>query len=166
MRQLGSGVLAVLAAAAVVFVSPVGRADPQPAAAAAAEQEGKPGAAALGPGTIFLTRIALRAPETGTIYLSQGQALPSLPEPVGSCRLRLRVPGGQIAAGTPLTVERVDSATSAYEDRGISSVTWRFAAGDPAESLYCDTVGRSGPSAGDIELELQGILKVEAASAE
>lgn len=165
MRQLWSSLAGVLAVAVAVAAAE-SQADPQPPTTAAAEREGKPGAAALGPGTIFLTRIPLQAPEAGTLYLSQGQALPSLLEPVGSCRLRFRVPGGKIAAGTPLTVEGVESATSPYEDRGISSVTWRFAAGDPAESLLCDTVGRNGPNAGDVELEMQGVLKIEAAPAQ
>lgn len=165
MRSAREKLVRALAIAGILVV-PAAWADPQPPGVAQAQREGRPGASALGPGTIFLTRMALRAPESGTLYLSQGQALASLPEPVGSCRLRFRVPGGQIATGTPLTVEAVDSATSPYEDRGISSVTWRFAPGDPAESLFCDTVGRGGLAQGDVELEIQGILKLEAPQAE
>ncbi len=138
-------------------------ADPLPPGAAEAEFAGKPGAAALGAGTIFLTQAAIRAPESGVVFLSGGQALASLDEPVGSCRLRLRVAGAEIPRGTPLTVETVDSARSAYDDRGISSVTWRFAEGDPAELLLCDTVGSGGPTQGDVEAEVRGLLKIEAA---
>lgn len=158
MRALWSGI-----AASLVLAAGAAGADPPAPGSLEAAREGRPGAAALGAGTIFLTRVAIRAPESGLVYLSGGQALASLDEPVGSCRLRLRVAGGQIPAGTPLTADAVDSATSPYEDRGISSVTWRFGASDPAESLLCDTVGRDGPTQGDVEAELRGLLRIEAA---
>ncbi len=89
--------------------------------------------------------------------------MPSLDQPVGSCRLRVRVPGARIGVGTPLTVESVTSATSPYAERGISSVTWRFAEGDPAESLFCDDVGAGGPSQGDVEAAIKGVLRLEPA---
>lgn len=136
---------------------------PGPGDAPAAGAEGRPGAAALGRGTVFLTSKAIVAPASGTVFLSGGKSLPSLDQPVGSCRLTLREAGGEIGSGTALTVESVSSSTSAYEDRGISSVTWRFAETDPAESLLCDTVGNAGLSQGDVEMELRGALKIEAA---
>jgi hypothetical protein len=40
-------------------------------------------------------------------------------------------------------------------------VTWHFAKDDLAESLLCDTVGSNGPSQGDVELEVKGILRIE-----
>lgn len=110
-----------------------------------------------------MTLVSVKAP-AGEVFLSQGQVVPTLAEPVGSCRLKLRVSGGEIPKGTPLAVESVSSATSPYEDRGISSVTWHFAKDDPAESLLCDTVGSSGPSQGDVEMEVKGILRIEAAA--
>ena len=121
----------------------------------------KPGAAALGAGTIFLSKVALRAGDDGTVYLSQGQQSKTLDQPVGSCRLKLRVPGGVLPAGTPLNAISVDGVTSGYEDRGISSVRWLFDPNDPAESLLCDTVGSNGPSQGDVEDEVRGLLQVE-----
>ena len=88
--------------------------------------------------------------------------LSSLDQPVGSCRLKLREGSSEIPSGTALTVESVTSATSAYEDRGSTSVTWHFATTDPAESLLCDTVGSVGLSQGDVEMELRGSLRIEA----
>jgi hypothetical protein len=121
----------------------------------------RPGATALGAGTIFLTRVAIDAPASGTAFISSGQLLPSLDEPVGSCRLKLRVAGAKLPTGTPLTVVSVTSTTAPSEDRGISSVTWRFGPEDPAESLLCDTVGNLGLTQGDVEAELKGVLQVE-----
>jgi len=136
-------------------------ADPPPPGSAESEAPARPGAAAFGTGTIFMTRAAIRAPESARVFLSQGKQLAKLDEPVGSCRLQVRVPGTQIPSGTPLTVVSVSATTSPYEDRGISSVRWIFEASDPAESLLCDTVGSNGPSQGDVEAELQGILAIE-----
>jgi hypothetical protein len=124
----------------------------------------RPGAAALGEGTIFLTRTALEAPASGVLFISDGHALAKLEQPVGSCRLKVRVAGGKIASGTPLTVETVASSTSPYEDRGISTVTWHFAKQDPAESLFCDTVGNVGLAQGDVEAEVRGVLHVESST--
>jgi len=92
-----------------------------------------------------------------------GQALQTLPQPVGSCRLRVRVPGSVLAAGTPLTVEEVASQTSPYANRGISSVTWTFAESDPAESMVCDDVGNEGLGEGDIRYNTDGVLRIEPA---
>lgn len=146
-------------AASLAFADPPGPGDGVPGASAS-----RPGAAALGAGTIFLTRTAIRAPESGTVFLSGGQLLPSLDQPVGSCRLKLRVASGQVPSGTPLTVESVASTTSPYEERGISSVTWRFGKDDPAESLLCDVVGNAGPAQYEVEAEVRGVLQIEAAN--
>jgi len=155
---LGFGVMASLVLQPLpAFADPPGPGDAPGGGAA-----GRPGAAALGRGTIFLTLAAIRAPASGTVFFSGGQMLPSLEQPVGSCRLKLRVSGGEIPSGTPLSVDSVTSATSAYEDRGISSVTWHFGKDDPAESLLCDTVGNVGLSQGDVEMEVRGMLKIEA----
>lgn len=151
------GVLQVL----LLVAASAAMADPPPPGAAEAAALGKPGAAALGAGTIFLSRVALQSGEDGLVYLSQGQQSRTLSQPVGSCRLKLRVPGAALPAGTPLTVLSVDGASSGYEDRGISSVRWLFDPNDPAESLLCDTVGDDGPSQGDVEFEIRGLLKLE-----
>jgi hypothetical protein len=141
----------------VIGLAHAAAADPPEPGTSERPNAGRPGAAALGAGTIFMTLVDVGG--GGTVFLAQGKILPTLAEPVGSCRLKLR---GQIPKGTPLAVESVTSATSPYEDRGISSVTWHFAKDDPAESLFCDTVGSDGPSQGDVEVEVKGILKIEA----
>lgn len=147
----------------IVLMFAVGSAtaDPAPPGEDPAMPDSKPGAAVLGAGTIFLTRVAIQSSGAGVVYLSQGQQLPRLDQPVGSCRLQARTPGTAIPAGTPLTVATVASTTAPYTDRGISSVTWTFDPADPATSLVCDTVGSNGPSQGDVEMEIQGILKIE-----
>ena len=145
----------------LLAAAPGAHADLPPPGTAEAEAQGKPGAAALTAGTIFLSKAALQSGDDGLVYLSQGQQSRTLSQPVGSCRLKLRVPGGAIPAGTPLTVLSVDGVSSQYEDRGISSVRWVFDPNDPAESLLCDTVGSEGPSQGDVESEMRGLLKVE-----
>lgn len=147
---------------ALVGPATSGRADPPPPGTSEDGPVSKPGAAALGPGTIFLTRAAIRAGNDGLVYLSAGRLLTKLDQPVGTCRLKLRVPDGSIPAGTPLTVSSVSSATSPYDDRGISNVTWIFEPNDPAESLLCDTVGSDGPSQGDVETELGTQIRIEA----
>lgn len=154
----------VIAYLVLALVGPAtdGRADPPPPGTTEEAAAAKPGAAALGPGTIFLTRAAIRAGNDGLVYLSAGRQLTRLDQPVGTCRLKLRVPDGSIAAGTPLTVSSVSSATSPYDDRGISNVTWIFEPNDPAESLLCDTVGSDGPSQGDVEMELGAQIRIEA----
>lgn len=162
-RRAEGAIAGGIAVALVTLLSAAAPADPPTAGMPEREAAARPGAAALGPGTIFLTRSEIRLPETGIVFLSDGKLLPALAEPVGSCRLRGRTPGGRIASGTPLTVASVTSTTSPYEDRGISSVSWRFVADDPAESLLCDTVGNAGPSQGDVEAEVRDVLQIEAA---
>ncbi len=156
------GPLRAATLALVIGFGHAAAADPPEPGTTGAANAGRPGAAALGAGTLFMTLVSVKAP-AGEAFLSQGQLVPTLAEPVGSCRLKLRVPG-EIPKGTPLAVESVSSTTSPYEDRGISSVTWHFAKDDPAESLLCDTVGSSGPSQGDVEMEVKGILRIEAAA--
>lgn len=153
----------ILLAVLCLASAPVAQADPPLPGEGETDPIGKPGAAALGDGTIFLSKVALRAGEDGTVYLSQGQQSRSLDQPVGSCRLKLRVPGATLPAGTPLTVLSVDGVSSGDTDRGISSVRWVFGPDDPAESMLCDTVGSDGPSQGDVEDELRGLVKIESA---
>lgn len=156
-----SSLLRVLVMLALVGTSmDYALADPPPPGNAESQAPARPGAAALGKGTIFMTRVAIHAHESARVFLSQGKQLAKLAEPVGSCRLQVRAPGTQISSGTPLTVVSVSATTSPYEDRGISSVTWIFEASDPAESLLCDTVGSNGPSQGDVETEVHGILAI------
>jgi hypothetical protein len=158
IRLLGVGLVGHLA----LFGSPA-LADPPPSGEGPSSGGvvGRPSAAALGQGTVFRTRVAIPVPASGIVFLSSGQVLQALESPIGSCRLRGRTPGREIPGGTALTVESVTSTMSPHEDRGVSSVTWRFRAGDPAESLFCDTVGNVGLTRGDVDSELRGGLAIE-----
>lgn len=150
--------------AAVLATAMVANADPPPPGQEGVDPTVKPGATALGAGTIFLTKTALVSGDDGLVYLSQGQQSKSLDQPVGSCRLKLRNPGTSLPAGSPLNVLSVDGVSSALAGRGISSVRWLFDPNDPAESLLCDTVGAGGPSQEEVEFEVKGLLQIEPAS--
>lgn len=112
-------------------------------------------------GTVFVAQQALKAPKRGALYIVMGRVETGLESPVGSCRLTFRGSGREVPAGAKLAVASVSRTRSPHADRGISSVTIRFRAGDPAESLFCDTVGNAGPTLGEIMSETQGVFAVE-----
>ena len=129
-----------------------------PTAGQGAEPSGGFDAGLARAGLVFVAQQALQAPAQGPLYFSMGQILSGLEHPVGSCRLTFR---GEIPAGTRLTVASVGRTRSPHEDRGISSVTFRFQNGNRAQSLFCDTVGNEGPALGEVMTETQGVFQVD-----
>lgn len=111
----------------------------------------------------MVTQQPLMAPANGQLFVSLGQVLPALDQPVGSCRLRFDRPGREVAAGTRLRITSVHSSRSGLEDRGISTLRVGFEPRSPIRSLFCDTVGNSGPSWGEVSAETRGVLLVEPA---
>jgi len=121
-------------------------------------------AIALGPGTTFTSLVPVAAPAGRTLYLSEGDALSQLIEPVGSCRLHFRPGVRELAPGQSFRVRSVATSTSPHQDHGISTVHWAFAASDPVDSLVCDTVGAPGPSEYDVRWSTRGVFSISPAT--
>ena len=114
----------------------------------------------LGPGTTFTSLVPVAAPAGRTLYLSEGDALPQLREPVGSCRLHFKPGIRELEPGQTFHVRSVSTSTSPHQDHGISTVHWGFAAADPVDTMVCDTVGSPGPSEYDVRWSTQGIFSI------
>lgn len=138
---------------------------PMPAAiliaATAAPAASRGDVPAFRPGTTFVVERSVQAPAHGPLYLSMGDVSETLAQPVGSCRLHFSRGGVELAPGTRLRVASASAARSPHADRGISTLELRFRPGDGARSLVCDTVGRDGPSLGEVVVETRGVFRIE-----